>query len=104
MNNLYKCVDYEQLKEGEMILAFGNHVLGWDFDLMGTPSYGFVPAEEETCEWNIPANTIYDPFYKCSNCGYEIDVEKVDELPTGQTRYCPMCGKKIIYGDDRGNS
>jgi hypothetical protein len=46
MPNKYKCVPFDSLKDGEMILAFGCHVTRWDFDLMGDPAYGFVPSEE----------------------------------------------------------
>ena len=55
----------------------------------------FSDAEES--EWNIITDTIYDPFYKCSNCGYELDVEMLEELPMEQTNYCPNCGKRIKY-------
>lgn len=51
MSNLYKCVNYENLVEGEMILAFGCHAISWDFDSMGEPSYGFVPI----CENDLTA-------------------------------------------------
>ena len=40
---LFRVVDYEDLKEGEPILAFGVHVLSWNFDQMGQPRYGIVP-------------------------------------------------------------
>ena len=50
MNNLYRCVNFEDLKEGEMILAFGNHVVECDMDTMGQPAYGFVPVDEEILE------------------------------------------------------
>lgn len=45
--NLYKIVNYEDLEEGQMILGFGNHVLRWDFNTMGTPMYGIVGADDE---------------------------------------------------------
>lgn len=56
MDNRYKCVPYENLKDGEMILAFGCHVTRWNFDLMGDPAYGFVPVDDgrqlqEDQEW-----------------------------------------------------
>lgn len=40
---LFRVVDYEDLKEGEPILAFGVHVLSWNFHQMGQPRYGIVP-------------------------------------------------------------
>jgi hypothetical protein len=43
---LYRCVNYEDLKDGQTILAFGRHVWSWSFDTMGEPAYGFVPVEE----------------------------------------------------------
>ena len=43
----YDLINYEDLKEGQDILAFGCPVLSWDFDTMGKPAYGFVPAEDK---------------------------------------------------------
>ena len=47
MSNKYRCVPFDSLKDGEMILAFGRHVARWDFDLMGDPAYGFVPVGDD---------------------------------------------------------
>lgn len=44
MGELYKVKDFSELSEGEMVLAFGVHVLNWDFDTFGNPAYGIVPA------------------------------------------------------------
>lgn len=42
---LYICKRYEDLKEGEPVLAFGLHVLRWDKREYGTPTYAFVPVD-----------------------------------------------------------
>lgn len=47
---LYKIVDYEDLKEGEPIIAFAKHVLRWNFEMDGIPQYGIVPVEEQEQE------------------------------------------------------
>ncbi len=44
---LYKVVPFDELQEGQEILAFANHVVKWDFEIMGTPKYGIVPADGE---------------------------------------------------------
>lgn len=46
MNNHYVCIGYRDLAEGQPVLAYGVHVLSWDFERMGEPRYAFVPAEE----------------------------------------------------------
>jgi hypothetical protein len=43
----YICKRYEDLKDGEAILAFGVHVFRWNFAEWGDPAYGFVPSEQE---------------------------------------------------------
>lgn len=48
MGTHYIVKDYDQLEEGEMILAYGRHVLGWNFETMGEPAYGIVPVECDT--------------------------------------------------------
>ena len=47
MSDLYKCVPFESLEEGEMVLAFGRHAVKWNFYLHGEPSYAFVPVDCE---------------------------------------------------------
>jgi hypothetical protein len=47
----YICKRYEDLKDDENILAFGVHVLRWNFAKWGNPAYGFVPAKEEQAEF-----------------------------------------------------
>lgn len=44
---LYNLKRYEDLKDGEPIVAFGRHVVQWNFDTMGEPAYGFVPASPQ---------------------------------------------------------
>ena len=46
MNRRYICKGYENLEEGEEILAFGVHVLRWNFEEWGNPAYGFVEDKE----------------------------------------------------------
>ena len=43
----YICKRYEDLKDGEPILALGVHAVRWNFDLYGEPAYGFVPEPED---------------------------------------------------------
>lgn len=45
MTDLYLLKRYEDLKEGEPIVAFGKHALRWNFEFDGTPVYGVVPVE-----------------------------------------------------------
>jgi hypothetical protein len=43
----YKLVEFADLKEGQLVLAFGVHMLRWNFDEWGDPTYAFVSADEE---------------------------------------------------------
>lgn len=45
MAELYLLKRYEDLKEGEPVVALGRHILQWDWKLDGTPDYGIIPAE-----------------------------------------------------------
>ena len=63
--------------------------------------------EKNTCEWKIISDTIFDDFFRCSNCGYEINVETITEdMPPLKPKFCLSCGGKIKYvvegsdGDD----
>jgi hypothetical protein len=49
---LYNIVDYKDLKEGQLILGYGNHVTRWK-EYMGEPQYGIISAEEEMNELEI---------------------------------------------------
>jgi len=40
-------IPYEELKDGDPVLAVGHHILSWDFEVMGNPTLAFVPAPEE---------------------------------------------------------
>lgn len=51
----YNIVNFDDLKEGQYILGFGNHVLRWDFDTMGKPAYGIVPADTDDLDKIITA-------------------------------------------------
>ena len=46
----YKVVDFENLSEGDKVLAYGVHVLRWNFDEWGEPQYAIVPVEEKPIE------------------------------------------------------
>jgi hypothetical protein len=46
----YICKRFEDLKDGEMVMAYGMHVFRWDFDLYGDPSYAFVPVPDDEAE------------------------------------------------------
>lgn len=51
----YNIVNFDDLKDGQYILGFGNHVLRWDFDTMGKPAYGIVPADADDLDKIITA-------------------------------------------------
>jgi hypothetical protein len=57
----YICKRFEDLKEGEMVMAFGMHVFKWNFDLYGDPAYGFVPAPAEPFELDNESNELEYP-------------------------------------------
>ena len=48
--NRYACKNFEDLKEGEPVLAFGRHVARWNFEECGEPAYAFVPTEDDDAD------------------------------------------------------
>lgn len=51
-----------------------------------------------TVDWKLISNTVYDPFWQCTNCEFEINEEDFDK----NFSYCPWCGKKIKYVEEDG--
>jgi hypothetical protein len=47
MKDLYKVVNFEDLKEGQPVYGFVKYVLKWDYETDGKPSYAVVPNEDE---------------------------------------------------------
>ncbi len=104
---LYKVVPFDELQEGQEILAFANHVVKWDFEIMGTPKYGIVPADGEldalraelekakereptTCKWSPdPEDDTWN-----GDCGAKWTLE-YDDPKTNGMNYCPVCGKQL---------
>ena len=43
----YRLIQFDQLKEGDPVMAFGVHVLRWKFAEWGNPSYAFTDADSD---------------------------------------------------------
>ena len=50
MSNHFDLIPFDQLKEGELVLSFGVHVLRWNFSEWGNPAYAFVESKDEELE------------------------------------------------------
>ena len=88
----YDCIPYENLVEGQDILAFGCHVVTWDWETMGKPAYGFVPVEEQACEW---AANKYTGSYRTPH--ETMGLRIIAETDREDYQFCPNCGKRIKY-------
>ncbi|MFA5379456.1 MAG: hypothetical protein WC455_27110 [Dehalococcoidia bacterium] len=42
----YKLIPFDQLEDGQEVLAFGVHMTRWNFQEWGNPAYAFVPPEK----------------------------------------------------------
>lgn len=56
-----------------------------------------IEPEERTCR--LTYDTVHDDMV-CSSCGAWLDMVAYSELETsGQMRYCPACGAKVVDED-----
>lgn len=49
--------------------------------------------KKNNCYWRLIRNTVFDPFWRCSNCEFEWN----DEDFGRDFYYCPRCGRRIAY-------
>lgn len=50
MKDLYQVIPFSELKDGQPVLALACHVVQWDFETMGQPTYAVIPGEEKVEE------------------------------------------------------
>ena len=59
----------------------------------------FIDPKPETCEWLTDTDDD-DGMWRCSVCGVEWVLN--DGTPKGNgMKYCPKCGRKIVYKEDK---
>jgi hypothetical protein len=73
------------------------HMHPCDYEELHCRLADLIEPEERTCR--LTYDTVHDDMV-CSSCGAWLDMVAYSELETsGQMRYCPVCGAKVVDED-----